>query len=149
MNRKELMRMLLMDFFVCYTCTMMATILFCGLNTPKVTELPVSYLWKAALFSLCADLPVTVYYSKRELIRRQWWIRTAFHTLLIEIVLLTFGYLLEMYKGVLGFVLFFFVVLIVDLIVRGVTFLNDKNTADEINARLKNERRRRRSDTGI
>ena len=71
MNRKELMRMLLMDFFVCYTCTMMATILFCGLNTPKVTELPVSYLWKAALFSLCADLPVTVYYSKRELTRRQ------------------------------------------------------------------------------
>ena len=140
MNRKGLLRTLMMHFFICYTCTMMATILFCGLNMPRVTELPVSYLWKAALFSICADLPVMVYYSRGELSRRQWWIRTASHTVLVECVLLAAGYFFGMYKGVLGFVLFFFVILTVDLIVRAVTFLNDKNTADEINARLKQER---------
>ncbi len=143
MNRKELLRTLLMHFFICYTCTMMATILFCGLNMPKVTELPVSYLWKAALFSICADLPVMVYYSRRELSRRQWRIRTIIHTVLVECVLLAAGYFFGMYKGVLGFVLFFFAILTVDLIVRAVTFLNDKNTADEINAHLKQERGRR------
>ena len=140
MNRKGLLRTLMMHFFICYTCTMMATILFCGLNMPRVTELPVSYLWKAALFSICADLPVMVYYYRGELSRRQWWIRTAIHTVLVECVLLAAGYFFGMYKGVLGFVLFFFVILTVDLIVRAVTFLNDKNTADEINARLKQER---------
>ena len=81
-----------------------------------------------------------VYYSRGELSRRQWWIRTAIHTVLVECVLLAAGYFFGMYKGVLGFVLFFFVILTVDLIVRAVTFLNDKNTADEINARLKQER---------
>lgn len=40
MNRKGLLRTLMMHFFICYTCTMMATILFCGLNMPRVTELP-------------------------------------------------------------------------------------------------------------
>lgn len=140
MNRKELMRMLLMHFFICYTCTMMATILFCGLNTPKVVQLPVDYLWRAALFSLFADLPVVVYYSKKELSPRQWWIRTAIHTVLVEIVLLTAGYLFGMYRGVPGFVLFFFSILAVDAIVRLVSYQNDKNTADEINARLKQQR---------
>ena len=141
MNRKDLARTLLMHFFVCYTCTMLATLLFCGLNTPATTELPVSYLWKVALFSLCADLPTVIYYSRNELSRKQWWIRTAIHTALVEIVLLTAGYLLGMYSGILGFILFFFVVLGVDLIVRAVSYLNDKNTADEINAQLQRVRR--------
>ena len=149
MNRKELLRMLMNHFFICYTCTMLATILFCNLNTPVTTQLSVSYLWKAAIFSVCADLPAVVYFSKRELSRRQWWIRTAIHTVLVEIVLLTAGYSFGMYTGAGGFILFFFVVLAVDLVVRLVSYLNDRNTADEINARLQQERGRRGQDEKI
>lgn len=149
MNRKELLRMLMNHFFICYTCTMLATILFCNLNTPVTTHLSVNYLWKAAIFSVCADLPSMVYYSKKELSRKQWWLRTAIHTMLVEMVLLTAGHCFGMYSGVGGFILFFFVILAVDMIVRLVSYLNDKNTADEINARLRQERGRRNQDGKI
>lgn len=146
MNRKELLHMLINHFFICYTCTMLMTVVFCHLNTPVTTAVPVSYLWKAALFSICADLPVLVYYSRKELSRKQWWIRTVIHTILVETVLLTAGHFLGMYGGVGGFILFFFVILAVDMIIRFVSYLNDMNTADEINARLQQERRGRNQD---
>lgn len=141
MNRKELLRMLMNHFFICYTCTMFATYLFCSLNTPVTTTISINYLWKTALFSICADIPTVVYYSKKELSRKQWWIRTAIHTVLLEVVLLTAGYYSGMYAGWGGFVLFFFVILAVDMVVRFVSYLNDRNTADEINAQLRKERR--------
>lgn len=146
MNRKELLRLLMNHFFICYTCTMLATILFCQFNTPVTTHLPVSYLCKAAIFSVCADIPTVVYYSKKELSRKQWWIRTAIHTVLVELVLLAAGRSFGMYAGAGGFILFSLMILAVDMIVRFISYLNDRNTADEINAHLQQERRRQNQD---
>lgn len=140
MNRKETLRMLVNHFFIIYTCTMFATILFCSLNDPKTTEIDVSFLGYAGIFSLCADLPTLVYLSDKELTKKGWWIRTAIHTGLLEIVLLTVGYKLGMYSGVLGFVLFFGMIIFVDAIVRLVTYVNDISTAEKINGQLKKRR---------
>lgn len=140
MNKKELVNMLINHFCVIYTCTMFATIMFCRMNDPVTTELSVSFLWQAGIFSLCADLPSVVYYSKKELSKKEWWIRTAIHTGLLEIVLMTVGYLLGMYSGVLGFILFFIVIIMVDGIVRLVTFMNDRNTAEKLNGQLRKNR---------
>ena len=140
MNRKDIIRMLVNHFFIIYTCTMFATILFCSLNEPKTTEINVSFLGYAALFSLCADLPSLVYLSEKELTKKGWWVRTAIHTGLLEIVLLTVGYKLGMYSGILGFVLFFLMIILVDAIVRLVTYINDIGTAEKINGQLKKRR---------
>ena len=143
MNKKELMHMVLVQYIVFYTCTMLSTILFCRFGTPPLTEVPVSYLWQIALFSVCAELPCAVYYSKQELTRRQWWFRTAIHTVLVEVCLMTAGYCIGMYRGVLGGTAFFVTVLLVDLLVRLITYLSDRNTAEEINAQLKQLRKGR------
>ncbi len=140
MSKKDLFRMILAQYFMCYTFTMLATAFFTGLNTPPVTELPESFLWHAGIFSLFAALPAAVYYAKDELTRRQWRIRTIIHTALIEAVLMTAGYALDMYNGVWGAVAFFITVLAVDGAVRLVTYLTDRSTADAINQKLKERR---------
>ncbi|MGN0695162.1 MAG: DUF3021 family protein [Oscillospiraceae bacterium] len=140
MNKKETVRMLINHFFIIYTCTMFAAILFCSLNDPKTTEIEVSFLGYAGIFSLCADLPSLVYLSDKELTKKGWWIRTAVHTVLLEIVLLTVGYKLGMYSGILGFALFFMMVLLIDAIVRIITYINDISTAEKINGQLKKRR---------
>lgn len=145
MNKGHLFRMITSQFFVCYTCTMMATIAFTSLGEPKVTEISVSYLWQAALFSLCAVLPGLLYYSKTELSRKQLWVRTIIHTVLLEVILMILGRVLDMYRGILGAVFFFLTVLIVDAAVRFFTYLNDSSTANAINRELAQRRKQGKS----
>ncbi len=140
MNKKELFRTVMIQFFICYTLTMLVTVVFAKLNTPDVTEISVNYIWEVAVFSLFAELPSLLYYSKNELSRRQWWVRTVIHTVLIEVVLMTAGYIIGMYKGILGSVAFFFTVLAVDVLVRLFSYLADMTTADTINRKLKERR---------
>ncbi len=140
MKRKELFRMLLLQFFICYTCTILASVVFTSLSTPKITEIPVSFLWEAAIFSMCAGIPSLIYYSKEELSRKQWRIRTALHTLLIEAILMTAGRIIGMYHGTGGAIAFFVTILVVDLLVRLFIFLGDMSTTDAINRKLKERR---------
>ena len=139
MNKKELLHCMLAQYFIIYTASMFATLLLCGLAQPDVT-LPLDYLWQVALFSLGADLPCLVYYSKGELSRRQWWVRTALHTLLLETVLMAAGFAIGMYRGFWGGAAFVFVILAVDMFVRFISYLSDRHTADEINEQLKRRR---------
>ncbi len=141
MNIRELVQMLLMQFFICYTCTMIAAIFFCRLNTPPIERLPVDFLWQAVIFSLCAVLPGVVYLSRERLTRRQLWMRTAAHTVLLEIVLLTAGRIIGMYQGIAGFLLFAVTILVVDLLVRLFTYLGDRTTAVAINQQLEERRK--------
>lgn len=142
MDGKGMIYLLFSQYFFCYTGTMFATMFFCA-ATGSTEDLPVSYLWQAALFSVFADLPCVVYYSKTELTKKQWWQRTAIHTLLLEVVLLTAGHLLDMYRGIAGMLLFVVTILMVDLFVRGVSYALDFLTALRINNYLRNRRNER------
>lgn len=141
MNIRELIRMMVLQFFICYTCTMAATLFFCGFNDPPVTMLEVSYLWQAGIFSVFAVLPGAVYYTRKELNEKQWRQRTVIHTILLVAVLMTAGGLIHMYEGILGAIFFFITVLVIDCLVRGLTYLSDQKVADAINAELQEKRK--------
>ncbi len=140
MNIRELIKNFIIQYFICYTGTMFATLLLCSVSHPSIA-FSLSSLWQIAFFALCADLPFVVYCSKKELSRKSWWIRTAVHTVLLEFILLLVGAKFEMYSGFWGGIIFFFIVLAVDLFVRMISYINDKGTADEINEHLKLRRK--------
>ena len=52
------------------------------------------------------------------------------------------GRIFDMYEDLLGGVLFFIIVLVVDGLVRWLTYLGDQKIADEINKELKETRER-------
>lgn len=140
MNIRELIRMMLLQFFICYTCTMGATVFFCRLNTPPVTTLELSYLWQVGIFSVFAVLPGAVYYTRKELNEKQWKQRTILHTILLVAVLMIAGHWIHMYEGLLGAFLFFISILVIDCVVRGLTYLADQKVADAINLQLQKKR---------
>ncbi len=143
MNMREITRMMLLQFFICYTCTMGVTLLFCRfVNTPPVTVLEIDYLWQCGIFSIFAILPGAVYYSGEALSTKQWRNRTIVHTFLLLAVLMIMGRIFDMYEDLLGGVLFFIIVLVVDGLVRWLTYLGDQKIADEINKELKETRER-------
>ena len=84
-----------------------------------------------------------VYYSKNELSRKQFWIRTAIHTVLLEVILMILGYRIGMYDDFLSGCFMVLIILVVDVFVRFVTYLSDRRTADAINEKLKSRREER------
>ena len=143
MNMRELVRMMLLQFFICYTCTMAATLFFSKfVNTPPIMMLEIDYLWHCGIFSIFAILPGAVYYSGEELSTKQWKNRTIAHTILLLAVLMTAGRIINMYENLIGGVLFFITVLVIDGLVRWLTYLGDQKIADAINKELKETRER-------
>lgn len=141
MNIRELIRVLLLQFFICYTCTMAATFFFCRLNTPPIDRLEVDYLWQAGIFSALAVLPGAVYFDRNGLTKHQMWVRTAIHTVLLEAVLLTAGWVIGMYRGIGGFFAFAAAILIVNALVRLFSYLGDRSVASAINLQLAEKRK--------
>ncbi|SFQ08258.1 hypothetical protein SAMN05216343_1239 [Oscillibacter sp. PC13] len=140
MKKQDLIHHLLIQYFVCYAGTMFAVFLLCSATRPDIL-LPLRFLRQIALFALAADLPCVLYYSRRELSPREWWIRTAIHAELLETVLLIGGYWMGMYCGFRGGVAFAGVIMVVALFVRFIAFLCDLYTAGAINERLRQKRR--------
>ena len=136
MDKNEMIHTITIQYFVIYTLSMFATILFCHIDQPQIKMLPVSYLGEVAVFSFLACLPTTIYYFKFHNVL----VKDILHTILLEIILLTAGYKIGMYGDILGGCLFFFTILVVDFLVRLFNYLNDRHLANEINKALKSRK---------
>lgn len=137
---KAFIRQLLQMYFVIYTGSMMGTLCFCIVFRPQV-ELDIFYLAWTFLFSLLADLPGLVFYSSKELSKKQWRVRQLIHLVLLETVLLIAGYVTKMYEGLLEGFCFGIVVFIVYLMVWFFSYLFDKQTANLLNQKIQERRR--------
>ncbi len=126
-------------FVLTYGFTMLATAFFC-VTFRLGDTIEVVYLWQAALFSICANAVSLVYFSEHELSEKEWLIRTGIHTVLLEIVLLTFGHWCNMWNGLVQGIVFFMVVLLVDMGVSLLEFGRNAAMAKDLNQRLKERR---------
>lgn len=135
MNIKQVLKTFCFHYVLIYGLTMIATFFWCLAGGG--TSVPLTYFWKIIIFALVADLPVFVFWSKKELTTKQTLIRIIVHGVLLEILLPTAGWFIGMWRGVGGFFVFFATVLIVDASVFGITYLKTSVEAGNINSALK------------
>ncbi len=145
MDLKTLIKMFFLHLAVIYGMSMLVSLIWCAVEVPDKL-FPISFLWEMLLFSLGADLPLFVFYSRSELSSKHYKIRVIIHACLLEAILLPFGYFIGLWHGIGGFLVFFFVVLAVDAAVTGLTYLNTKTWADKINAAIKERRQNNKED---
>ncbi len=131
---------LVRQYFVIYTGSMIATFCFCKAFYPT-DELPLSYLAWMFLFSLVGTLPSLVFYSRKELSKKQWGIRIVLHFILLEAVLMVTGRLLDLYEGVQEGIWFVVTIFLVYVFVWAIMDFMDRRTAEEMNEKLKERRR--------
>lgn len=136
MDKNEMIHTITIQYFVIYTLSMFATILFCHIDQPQIKMLSVSYLGEVAVFSFLACLPTTIYCSKSQNVL----VKTILHTIFLEVILLTAGYQIGMYQDFLGGIFFFITIIIVDILVRLFNYINDCRMAIEINKALKSRK---------
>ena len=139
MNIKQLLKTFCFHYVLIYGLTMIATFFWC--LACGDTSVPLRYFWKIMIFSLVADLPVFVFWSKKEPTTKQTLIRIIVHGVLLEILLPAAGWFIGMWRGVGGFFVFFATVLIVDASIFGITYLKTSVEAGNINTALKRRKR--------
>lgn len=136
MGIKDILKRMVIHYFIIFTGTMFATYIYCSFFYPDLT-IDLHYLSQFMGFALVGDLPLLVFYSKHELTDRQIKVRYAIHFLLLELVLTVTAYKLEFYQNCFEASAFCFAVLVIYMLVRVVNFFLDKKTAKSINERLR------------
>ncbi|MDO4555295.1 MAG: hypothetical protein Q4B70_09150 [Lachnospiraceae bacterium] len=124
------------QYFIILAGTIIAATVYCTFLMSDAV-ITIDYLWWILLFCALADLPIFVYYSREELTKKQWNIRTILHTILLEIVLLFAGKMLGMYQGIYDGSIFAIIILLIDVLVRVMTYTKDWKMADDINQKLR------------
>lgn len=130
------LKSILMSFFVSVTCITAAMAIIGSALKPEVYFGYESY-WSPILFGLAATIPMLVKYSKKEHSLRQQILRNIIHFVLLEAVILSmlcFAGALTDYSEVISLAVS---VLIIDVAVYLVLWLNDKRIAADFNKALK------------
>ncbi|MDE6075613.1 MAG: hypothetical protein K2G26_04170, partial [Clostridia bacterium] len=65
MNIKQLLKTFCYHYFLIYGMTVIVTFFWCLASGD--TSIPLTYFWKVMIFALVADLPLFVFWSRREL----------------------------------------------------------------------------------
>ena len=136
MELQQLIKKLIISYPLIYGGAMIATLIYCLVFEPDAS-FGLDYFGWMLLFALAGDLPSVLFYSRKELTRRQWNVRTLVHFLILELVLLIFAQKLELYHTFQQGLFFAALVLAVYLIVMFGCFAGNSAEAKKINERLK------------
>ena len=150
MNLKQIIKTFCFHYALIYGLTMIATFFWCLASGD--TSVPLDFFWKAMIFSLLADAPVFIFYSRKEMTSKQTLIRIILHGVLLEIALPAAGWFIGMWRGVGGYFVFFITVLIVDASIFAITYLKTSMEAGSINSALsrrKKERKEKEEEDGF
>ena len=133
---KAVLKDMVRHFFIIYTGTIFGTFIYCFIFARDVV-FGIDYFIQVFCISVLGDLPLLIFYSKKELTRAQMKRRQILHFCMIEIVLLIAGKWFGLYgdtlaqKGV-----FFAIVAFVYFLVLIFGCMMNAATADEINKRI-------------
>lgn len=142
MNLKQILKTFCFQYALIYGLTMIATFFWCLASGD--TSVSLDFFWKSMIFSLLADAPVFIFYSRKELTSKQTLIRIVLHGVLLEIVLPAAGWFIGMWRGVGGYFVFFATVLIVDASIFAITYLKTSVEAGNINSALLRRKKERK-----
>ena len=138
MNGKELLRAMLHGYFLITTGVVFSMYIFCLILAPDVS-FSLSDIGRILLMALASDLPYVLYYSRRELSRKQMLVRQGLHLVALIAVLLFFAHLWEWidFHSIAEVAVFLALVLIIYVVVFAITVYRDNRLAERLNEKLK------------
>jgi hypothetical protein len=145
MDLKEILSRMFHSYFIILTGTLTAAAVFCSIFANDAA-FGVDMFWKMLLLALLTDLPLLLFYSRKEISNKGWIAREILHFGVIIAILLYFGYTWEWIEpSFLQTGIFIALVVGVYAAVRVIVFQLDKKTAEQLNKGIKkyNETRTR------
>ncbi len=124
------------SFFVIYTCVSLTMMLIGFIYEPN-RQFGYELFLSPLIFSVISSLPSLIEYSKHELSIRQLIVRKIIHLVVLEILILSTLWSFEIIKTVEMGLSLGISIMIIDITVRIIDWINNKRIADEINHSIK------------
>lgn len=135
---KDFLRKMLRDFFVITAGCFLATIVYCTIFYQDVT-FDLNALWLTVVLGFVTTLPHFIFFSRKELGKKQMLTRQIIHACVLLGILLTFAYTLGWIErgSIVQPTVFIVLVGMVYLAVSVLSFHHDKKVAEQLNTGLK------------
>jgi len=135
---KDFLKKMLRDFFTITAGCFLSTTVFCTIFYPGVS-FNITAMWYLVSLGFVTTLPHFIFYSRKELGKKQMLTRQIIHACVLFGILLTFAYTLGwIEKGsVVQPIVFILLVGLVYFMVGFLSFHHDKKVARELNKQLK------------
>lgn len=132
---KEAIKMVVSHFFVITVAVLIFTTL--GNTINGIKEYPIYFVWQVVLTGVVGALPSFIFYSKKELTKKQWIVRYVVHFFVIETIILTEGWIFDWYSGIFSALTIAFIVVLVYVVVYAYSYFLKFNTVKRVNSALK------------
>lgn len=136
MSFKAFLKRCLMEYFI-ITTFVTAAIAVLGLSLDPMAKLGYEAYFSPLIFGLVSLIPSFITYSRKELSFRQALVRKALHVVVLEVMLIAFGFWAGILHGATDASFFGVTVFLVYLAVNFISWQIDKKDASEINKTLK------------
>lgn len=136
MSFKTFLKRCLLEYFIITTCVTAATAIL-GLTLDPAAKFGYESFFSPLIFGFVSLVPSFITYSRKELSFRQTLVRKVLHVIVLEAILVGFGFWAGILRDPTGASFFAFVVFIVYLTVNLISWNLDRKDANEINKTLK------------
>jgi hypothetical protein len=136
MSFKAFLKKCLMQYFIITTCVTVAIALL-GLSMEPAARFGYEAYFSPLIFAFISLLPSFVTYSRKELSIRQALLRKVLYVIVLEAMLLAFGFWAGILHGAADALSFGLAVFLVYLAVNLISWKIDRKEADEFNKTLK------------
>lgn len=136
MNFKAFLKSCLMDYFIITTCVTAAMAVLGQALDPEA-RFGYEAFFSPLIFGLISVLPSLITYSPKELSFRQALMRKVLHFIVLEAMLIGFGFWFDVLHDLADAAFFSLTVFIVYLTVSLISWQSDKKDAGKINQMLK------------
>lgn len=145
MSFRAFLKNCMMEYFIITTCVT-AAIAVLGISFDPTAKFGYEGFFSPLIFGLISLLPSFVTYSRRELSLRQVLLRKGFHVIVLEVMLIVFGFWSGLLHNPVEASLFGLTVFVVYIAVNLISWLLDKKEASDINKTLKSLQSRHQGD---
>ncbi len=136
MSLRDFLKHCLLEYCIITTCVT-AAIATLGLTLDPAASFGYEAFFSPLIFGLISVIPSFVTYSRKELPLRDALIRKVLHFIVLEAMLVAFGFWAGLLHGIVDAPLFALQVLIVYLVVNLISWWLHRKAAGEINELLK------------
>ncbi len=136
MKLTDLIKKLVGDYFIIFTVIIVATTILRQIFLPD-KYFALKDIFVCMVGALLGDLPTLIFYSQKELSEKEIRLRIVIHFLLLEAVLLTFGYIIGLVVGLENTIFFACQIAVIYVLVRFFRWVADSRDANSINKKLR------------
>lgn len=136
MELKDFIKELIRNYFIIFAIIVIVITLLRQIFSPGAYfELTDIFIYMSC--ALVADLPSMIFYSKKEISEKEMRLRRIIHFVILEAVLLTLANIMGWVTGGLNTFLFALQIGVIYMLVRSLSWLDDRRAARKINEKLK------------